>query len=63
MSDKPEQWETEPYVRPNWVDPKTIPNMNFGKAKLPGCECDFSFTCRVCLQYADDRNKAEEWMS
>ena len=39
-----------------WLDQRDIPDAKFGKTKLPGCECDYRFTCRVCLERATARN-------
>lgn len=30
-----------------------------GRPAPHGCQCDFNFTCRVCLQAAADRNMAD----
>ena len=42
-----------------WLDQRDIPDAKFGKTKLPGCECDYRSTCRVCSDRAVDRNLAE----
>jgi hypothetical protein len=29
----------------------------FGKARVPGCECTYNFTCRACLADAAPRGQ------
>jgi hypothetical protein len=31
-----------------------------GKGKIPGCECNYNFTCGVCLADAAERNAREQ---
>jgi hypothetical protein len=42
-----------------WTDQRDIPDSRRGKSTLPGCTCNYRFTCRVCLQHCADRNTAD----